>query len=267
MFRFILLALGCATLFGSPSVARGQDSPQRHWCDVANFSDFDTGPAFIDSVGPGYPDIARKAEIEGEVTLRLLVNQTGELECVDLLCRINPIVDKAAIRAAKSSKYAPATKHGAPANGHMVVTYSFSIEKWSKTRKTGVRDHVPALDTTPPLVSEVGLEVYRDSIPPRFEYRGVEFVGDISLKVYEECLDQISMRFQTQEVPHFVVHYLAFPDTKPDQYLEEGDLQIRTCTNGCEPGTHGRGRVFKFVNENGRYTLMENKGFTTIWAE
>jgi TonB family protein len=255
-------------IISSTSVVAGsfQGSPEPP-CDLAEFGIFDFAPSFLDSVGTECPEVARRAGIEGRVELRIFVNKEGSLECLTILEKAHPILEKQAVLAAQRSTYMPAQQDEAPARGYFDVAYTFSICQWARESLMKVREVDPPLDKTPPMISQVGKRTSKNQDAPRFEYTGVHFLGDVSLKVYEQCLEQIAMKFQGPEKVHLVIHKLVWPSTKPCDYLLAGDLQIHTCTSGCEPDRHGQGRIFSFLNENGEYILMETPGVSSTWIE
>ncbi len=236
-------------------------------CTVENFGGFEIAPSFLDSFAVDYPEMARRARIEGQVKLRIYVNSNGELACVKIIERFHPILDKRAMVAAKYSKYQPAEAGGKPVNGYFDVNYNFNLSSWAKDMGVKVRDKKPPVDLVPPMISQLGIRTNSDERFPKYEYRGVGFAGDVSLRVYEECLGQISDKLRGPEIPYWVVHRLVWPTTKPNDYITKGDLEIKTCEKGCEPNRHGRGRVFKFVNENGNYVLVETPGVEINWIE
>lgn len=63
-------------------------------------------PVLLKKVKPEYPELAIKAGIEGSVVTKALVDTKGNIEKVVLLKSI-PMLDEAAIAAAKQCKYKP----------------------------------------------------------------------------------------------------------------------------------------------------------------
>jgi TonB family protein len=96
-------------IISSTSVVAGsfQGSPEPP-CDLAEFGIFDFAPSFLDSVGTECPEVARRAGIEGRVELRIFVNKEGSLECLTILEKAHPILEKQAVLAAQRSTYMPA---------------------------------------------------------------------------------------------------------------------------------------------------------------
>lgn len=80
----------------------------------------------IDSIAPEYPDVARLAGIDGEVTLRILVGRDGTVRDISPLSG-PPILVRAAIRAVEQWRYAPALIDGHPVDVVTTVTLAFRL--------------------------------------------------------------------------------------------------------------------------------------------
>ena len=72
-----------------------------------------------------YPEEAKKAGIQGRVTLQFTITKDGELTNVELLRGVHPLLDEEAIRVVKSApqKWTPGRKKGEFAD----VTYVFPV--------------------------------------------------------------------------------------------------------------------------------------------
>jgi len=82
---------------------------------VDEFVAYDTPPKLIKLVKPIYPDIARKAGIEGMVILKILVDVDGKvIDAVVLKSLGNVGCDEAAIEAAKQCRFEPALQRDKP---------------------------------------------------------------------------------------------------------------------------------------------------------
>lgn len=229
-------------------------------CNIADYSDFDMAPSFKDSLAVEYPPIARRSGFEGHVKVRIYVNKDGGIDCVKFLKKTHPGLDKNAKSASLGSRLFPAQQNGELVKGYFDVAYNFSFAKWSKNKKNKDKEIFPTIDKTPPMISQIGETTFANDKYPKFEYLGVGFAGDVSLKVYEQCLDQISMKFEDHETTYWVIHWLVWPSTKPNDYLRHSDLEIQTCTKRTANGQAEKGRVFYFLNVNGRYVLKNPDG-------
>lgn len=67
----------------------------------------------IKTVKATYPDEAREKQLQGQVMVKMLVSETGDVEQVDVISG-DPILAKAAVEAAKQWKFKPFIRHGKP---------------------------------------------------------------------------------------------------------------------------------------------------------
>ena len=80
----------------------------------------------IRSIAPEYPDVARLAGIEGDVTLRILVSEDGTIGDITPLSG-PPVLARAAIRAVAHWRYAPVLVDGRPVGVVSTVTLAFRL--------------------------------------------------------------------------------------------------------------------------------------------
>jgi protein TonB len=80
----------------------------------------------IHAIAPEYPDVARLAGIEGDVTLRILVSEDGTIGDITPLSG-PPILARAAIRAVEHWRYAPVLVNGRPVGVVSTVTLAFRL--------------------------------------------------------------------------------------------------------------------------------------------
>lgn len=83
--------------------------------DLIALEELDTVPVILKKVEPEYPPIAKTKKINGKVTLKVLVNQNGELEEIQVVS-VTPAgkygFEKSAVEAVKKYKFQPGTKEG-----------------------------------------------------------------------------------------------------------------------------------------------------------
>lgn len=80
----------------------------------------------VAAVRPSYPEVARLAGIEGEVTLRVLIGEDGTVR--DLSPVLGPpVLARAAMRAVEQWRYAPALVDGHPVEVVTTVTFAFHL--------------------------------------------------------------------------------------------------------------------------------------------
>jgi protein TonB len=75
---------------------------------------------------PEYPEVARRAGIEGQVTLQLRIGKDGSVQDIELLSG-EPVLGRAAAEAVEQWRYAPLRIAGQPANILTSVTLAFQL--------------------------------------------------------------------------------------------------------------------------------------------
>jgi len=80
----------------------------------------------VASVPPNYPEVARLAGIEGDVTLRILVGEDGTVRDLRPVSG-PPVLARAAMRAVEQWRYAPALVDGRPVDVVTTVTFAFHL--------------------------------------------------------------------------------------------------------------------------------------------
>lgn len=85
-------------------------------------------PALLKRVGPEYPDLAMRAQIEGVVILEAVVDRRGRVEDVRVIRSI-PLLDNAARAAVRQWEYSPLMLNGKPERFIVTVTVSFRLKR------------------------------------------------------------------------------------------------------------------------------------------
>ncbi len=78
------------------------------------FVAFEIEPKPITPITPEYPELARKAGIEGTVWVKILIDKKGDVRDAQILRGIGAGLDEAAIKALRSTKYTPAIQNNQP---------------------------------------------------------------------------------------------------------------------------------------------------------
>jgi protein TonB len=91
-----------------------------------DFVYYDEPPAVVTRVVPEYPEIAHDAGVEGTVQLRLLVGTDGRVKDVHV-DRSVPMLDGAAVAAARQWVFTPAISSGHPVAVWVAVPVRFSL--------------------------------------------------------------------------------------------------------------------------------------------
>ncbi|MEI9961597.1 MAG: energy transducer TonB [Limisphaerales bacterium] len=88
-----------------------------------------TQPNYARRAEPIYPDQARRWHQQGIVTLALFINELGALDKVEIIKSSGfPLLDTAAIKAMKQSRFAPAMDGMIPIRSRAEATVTFRLE-------------------------------------------------------------------------------------------------------------------------------------------
>jgi protein TonB len=79
-------------------------------------------------VTPEYPEIARRARIDGTVILEAVLDVTGRVDRVRVL-RSVPLLDDSAVKAVSQWRYTPTELNGVPVPVLMTITVQFSLQR------------------------------------------------------------------------------------------------------------------------------------------
>jgi len=93
-----------------------------------DFYPFDTPPVLRTYPTPVYPDKARKAGLEGKVTVRVLVSAEGSVIETKVLSASDEIFVKAATTAMAKCEFEPALKDGKTTRSMVAVPVQFKLQ-------------------------------------------------------------------------------------------------------------------------------------------
>ena len=74
-----------------------------------------------------YPEIARKAGVEGKVYVRLVVDEEGNAADVSVVRGIGAGLDEEAVRVISEAKFVPGRKQGKPVKVPMTIPVTFKL--------------------------------------------------------------------------------------------------------------------------------------------
>lgn len=80
----------------------------------------------IRKVEPEYPELAKRARVQGVVILQVLVDEQGNVADVKII-RGHPLLNQAAVEAVKQWKYSPTLLNGEPVPVVATVTVNFVL--------------------------------------------------------------------------------------------------------------------------------------------
>lgn len=75
-----------------------------------------------------YPEEARRLGLQGKVVLEVVVDESGRVDRARVLKTLHPLLDEAALRAAKGLRFRPGQVDGKPTKVKIPYTYVFVLE-------------------------------------------------------------------------------------------------------------------------------------------
>lgn len=84
-------------------------------------------PEIVKKVQPIYPELARKAHIEGMVVVEILIDKKGNVEKTEVIKSI-PMLDEAAVDAAMQCKFTPGKQRDKFVKVKMAIPFSFKLK-------------------------------------------------------------------------------------------------------------------------------------------
>jgi protein TonB len=86
-------------------------------------------PEFLVKTQPRYTELARRANLEGHVFLKAVIDEQGYVTDLQVLKALPMGLDKAAIDAVRTWRFKPATLHGRPVKVYYNLTVHFTIQR------------------------------------------------------------------------------------------------------------------------------------------
>lgn len=87
-----------------------------------------TSPKALEKTRPAYPEEARKLKHQGRVVLRAVIDETGEIEDIEIVEGQPHGLSEAAVEAVKGWKFSPALHKGEPVAVFYLLTINFKLE-------------------------------------------------------------------------------------------------------------------------------------------
>ena len=86
-------------------------------------------PVLLGFEKPQYPTVARRMGVQGDVVMRLQVDAAGAVTGVELVKGVSETagIDAAALRAARTARFKPATQNGKPVPSSYTLTLPFRL--------------------------------------------------------------------------------------------------------------------------------------------
>ncbi len=95
---------------------------------IVEFYALSEKPEVIKKIEPAYPELARKAGIEGMVVVKVLIDTKGKVEKVEIV-KSHPMLDDAAIAAAKQFLFKPGKQRDRFVRVWMTIPFTFRLKK------------------------------------------------------------------------------------------------------------------------------------------
>ncbi len=84
-------------------------------------------PKLIKFVQPDYPEMARASQLEGTVVVKVQVGPDGNVLQAVVLKGVHPMLDAAAVDAARRAKFIPGKQRDIPVKAWMAIPYVFAL--------------------------------------------------------------------------------------------------------------------------------------------
>jgi protein TonB len=97
--------------------------------DQIIFKAFETFPELLKSAKPTYPEIARKAEVEGVVKVLVTIDEAGRVIRAWVETSDAPVLNDAALEAAYNFVFRPALQRGIPVKATIALIFDFKISE------------------------------------------------------------------------------------------------------------------------------------------
>lgn len=94
-----------------------------------DFFVFDKAPKPRRQVAPEYPTVARQAEIEGRVTMKITVDENGRVIAASVLQSDAEVFNEPALAAVRQWVFEPAEQSGNPVKATIIVPLEFTLNR------------------------------------------------------------------------------------------------------------------------------------------
>lgn len=84
-------------------------------------------PIIIQWIKPEYPEMARLSQLEGTVIVKVLVGPDGNVMDAQVVKSVNSALDRAALEAARRTKWKPGKQRNIPVKAWMALPYNFTL--------------------------------------------------------------------------------------------------------------------------------------------
>ncbi|MGH7597353.1 MAG: energy transducer TonB [bacterium] len=128
---FVVWPISCSNKPLTTSSSKPEETTMSTSNDQTPPSDdviFDKAPEIVKSVNPVYPDTARKTGLEGDVWVKVWVDNKGGVREVLVTGNSDPTFHQPAIDAARQFIFNPAMKEGKPVDVWVAFPFHFRLK-------------------------------------------------------------------------------------------------------------------------------------------
>jgi protein TonB len=111
----------------------------------ADFVAYEKEPVVVKKVEPVYPEIALRAALDGEVLLKVWVDESGDVVEAQIIRSDQKIFEQAAADAAKQWKFTPALANGKPVAVWVTIPFRFRLSKLDKGKSGELSGFIESL--------------------------------------------------------------------------------------------------------------------------
>jgi len=112
---------------GDKSSKKIAEKTEESYPDIDEFVAVDQQPVIIKRAPVSYPELAKKARIEGNVYLKVLVDKDGKAKKAVVFKSDAEVFNEAAIQSALKSTYSAAVSDGKPVASWLVLPFTFKL--------------------------------------------------------------------------------------------------------------------------------------------
>ena len=112
---------------GDKSSKKIAEKTEESYPDIDEFVAVDQQPVIVKRAPVSYPELARKARIEGNVYLKVLVDKDGKAKKAVVFKSDAEVFNEAAIQSALKSTYSAAVSDGKPVASWLVLPFTFKL--------------------------------------------------------------------------------------------------------------------------------------------
>ena len=97
--------------------------------EVYKFYAVEVKPQILKKYEPVYPEMAKKAGIEGQVFIQALIDETGHVTEAKVLRSTNPVFEAPAMEAARKFLFKPGYQRDKPVKVLVVIPFTFKLTR------------------------------------------------------------------------------------------------------------------------------------------